>query len=35
MIVTILENFQQEDGSVTVPEPLRPYLGGLDVLRPE
>lgn len=35
MIVTILENFQQEDGSVIVPEPLRPYLGGLDVLRPE
>ena len=35
MIVTILENFQQEDGSVVVPEPLRPYLGGMDVLRPE
>ena len=35
MIVTILENFQQEDGSVIVPEVLRPYLGGVDVLRPE
>lgn len=34
MIVTILENFQQEDGSVIVPEALRPYLGGMDVLRP-
>ena len=33
-IVAILENHQQADGSVTVPEALRPYLGGLDVLRP-
>jgi seryl-tRNA synthetase len=29
-LVAILENFQQEDGSVVVPEVLRPYLGGLD-----
>ncbi len=34
MIVAILENFQQEDGSVVVPEVLRPYMGGLDVIRP-
>jgi seryl-tRNA synthetase len=34
MIIAILETFQQEDGSVLVPEPLRPYLGGADVLRP-
>jgi seryl-tRNA synthetase len=33
MIVAILENFQQADGSVVVPEPLRPYLGGMDVIR--
>lgn len=33
MIVAILENFQQEDGSVVVPEVLRPYLGGMDVIR--
>ena len=26
----ILENYQNEDGSVTVPEMLRPYMGGLD-----
>ncbi len=32
MIVAILENFQQEDGSVVVPEPLRPYLGGMAVI---
>jgi seryl-tRNA synthetase len=27
-----LENYQQKDGSVLVPEALRPYLGGLDRL---
>ena len=27
-IVAILENYQQEDGSVSVPEVLRPYMGG-------
>jgi seryl-tRNA synthetase len=32
-IVAILENYQQADGSVKVPEALRPYLGGLDVIR--
>jgi seryl-tRNA synthetase len=34
MIVAILENFQQEDGSVVVPEVLRPFLGGLEVIKP-
>lgn len=33
-IVAILETHQQADGSVLVPEALRPYLGGLDVLTP-
>ncbi|MCU1437345.1 MAG: serine--tRNA ligase [Naasia sp.] len=33
-IVALLETHQQEDGSVLVPEALRPYLGGMDVLRP-
>lgn len=32
MIVAILENFQRKDGSVVVPEVLRPYLGGLEVI---
>ncbi|KAL0380349.1 UNVERIFIED_CONTAM: Serine--tRNA ligase, chloroplastic/mitochondrial [Sesamum angustifolium] len=32
MIVCLLENFQQEDGSVVVPEPLRPFMGGLDII---
>jgi len=33
-LVAILENFQNEDGSVTVPEVLRPYMGGLEAIRP-
>jgi len=28
--VAVLENFQQADGSIVVPEVLRPYMGGLD-----
>ncbi len=34
-LVAILENYQQPDGSVTIPEALRPYLGGLSVIRRE
>ena len=33
-IVAILETHQQEDGSVVIPEVLRPYLGGIEVARP-
>ncbi len=33
-LVAVLENHQREDGSIAVPVALRPYLGGLDVLRP-
>ena len=32
-MVAVLENYQNADGSVTVPEALRPYMGGLEVLR--
>jgi len=32
-LVAVLENFQNADGSITVPEALRPYMGGLEVLR--
>jgi seryl-tRNA synthetase len=32
-LVAVLENYQQADGSITVPEALRPYLGGKDVLK--
>lgn len=31
----ILENYQNEDGSITVPEVLRPYMGGLEKITPE
>ena len=33
-LVAVLENCQQADGSVTVPAALRPYMGGVDALRP-
>lgn len=33
-LVAVLENYQQEDGSVIVPEVLAPYMGGLSVLTP-
>jgi seryl-tRNA synthetase len=29
-IVAILENYQQTDGSVLIPEALRPYMGGME-----
>lgn len=32
-LVAVLENFQNADGSITVPQALRPYMGGQDVLR--
>ncbi|MCQ2567610.1 MAG: serine--tRNA ligase [Mogibacterium sp.] len=32
-VAAILENYQQEDGSVVVPDVLRPYMGGLEVIR--
>ncbi|NLK62742.1 MAG: serine--tRNA ligase [Fusobacteria bacterium] len=32
-LIAILENYQQEDGTVIVPEALRPYLGGIDVIK--
>ncbi len=34
-LVAVLENYQQEDGSVAVPTVLQPYLGGLTVLEPK
>jgi seryl-tRNA synthetase len=33
-IIALLETHQQQDGSVRVPEALRPYLGGLEVMKP-
>ena len=28
-LIAVIENYQEEDGSVTIPEALRPYMGGL------
>jgi len=33
-LIAVLENYQNADGSVTVPEVLRPYMGGLEVITP-
>ena len=32
-MIAVMENYQQADGSIVVPEVLRPYMGGVDVLR--
>ena len=32
-LVAVLENYQQADGSIRVPEVLKPYMGGLEVIR--
>ena len=34
-LIAVLENYQQEDGSVVVPEVLRPWMGGIEVIHPE
>ena len=33
-LVAILENFQQADGSILIPEVLRPFMGGKEILQP-
>jgi seryl-tRNA synthetase len=35
VLIAILENYQQADGSVVIPEVLRPWMGGIEVIRPE
>ncbi len=35
VMIAIMENNQQADGSIVVPEVLRPYMGGLEVIKPE
>jgi seryl-tRNA synthetase len=34
-LIAVLENYQQADGSVVVPEALRPWMGGIDLIRPQ
>ncbi|ROU00009.1 serine--tRNA ligase [Marinobacter sp. R17] len=33
-LIAVMENYQQADGSIRVPEVLKPYMGGLDVIKP-
>lgn len=34
-LVAVIENYQQEDGSIVIPNVLRPYMGGLEVITPD
>ena len=34
-MAAILENYQNADGTITIPEVLRPYMGGLEKIEPE
>ena len=33
VMISVMENYQQKDGTILVPEVLQPYLGGLEVIR--
>ena len=33
VMIAIMENYQQADGTIVVPEVLRPYMGGVAVIR--
>jgi len=33
-LIAVLENYQQADGSIVVPQVLRPWMGGIDVIKP-
>ena len=35
VLIAVLENYQQSDGSVVIPEVLRPWMGGVDIIEPE
>ncbi len=34
-LIAVLENYQQADGTIVVPEVLRPWMGGIEIIRPE
>lgn len=34
-LISVMENYQQADGSIVVPPVLRPWMGGLEIIRPE
>jgi seryl-tRNA synthetase len=33
VLIAVIENYQQADGSIVVPEVLRPYMGGITQIR--
>jgi seryl-tRNA synthetase len=33
-LIAVLENYQQKDGSVVIPDALRPYMAGMEVITP-
>jgi len=33
-LIAVMENNQQADGSIVIPEPLRPWMGGVDIIKP-
>ena len=33
-LIAVMENYQQADGSILIPEVLRPWMGGIDVIKP-
>jgi seryl-tRNA synthetase len=33
-LIAVMENNQQPDGSIVVPEALRPWMGGVDIIKP-
>jgi seryl-tRNA synthetase len=34
-LIAILENYQQADGSIALPDPLKPYMGGIATITAE
>jgi seryl-tRNA synthetase len=34
-LVAVMENYQQADGSIRVPDALKTYMGGVEVIRPK
>ena len=34
-LVAVMENYQNGDGSLRIPEALKPYMGGVEVIRPD
>jgi len=34
-LIAVLENYQRFDGSIVVPDVLRPWMGGIELIQPE